>query len=234
MFSKTIKANNYTGLLISLSMIISNILTPVHAENSTSNTQLVHVNTLYNTDNMCLPNDEELNYITCKNLYTPYKDDEKAGYHMECEGFDKVKGTVVRFEDEDGNFEGTCVLRYLGFKKLAYYCSNKNNTNNTVTKYDVIGKFDSLVFIPLCVNFIVYILYKFLKPPAYCYNIFYLFIVYTNYRFLSYIEVDYWEYFATIILYYGIFNMLKYFIQSLIYELRYIPSQKEVDDNHED
>ena len=39
---KTIKENNFTScLLISLSMIVLTILTPVHAENSTSDTQLV-------------------------------------------------------------------------------------------------------------------------------------------------------------------------------------------------
>ncbi len=123
----TTQEHNITISLISLSIILLNILTPVHAENSTSDTQLEHfMITLYDTDNMCFPNDE-LNYVNCKISNNSY----------ECEGFDRVKGTVFKFEDEDGQVVETCTFRYKTFGEVVIDCINFNGTNFKYTKYMV-------------------------------------------------------------------------------------------------
>ena len=123
----TTQENKITLSLISLSIILLNILTPVHAENSTSDTQLEHfMITLYDTDNMCFPNDE-LNYVNCKISNNSY----------ECEGFDRVKGTIFKFEDEDGKIVATCTFRHKTFEEVVIHCINFNGTNFKYTKYMV-------------------------------------------------------------------------------------------------
>ncbi len=220
---KTITEYNNTCLLISLSMIVLTILTPVHAENSTFDTQLEHVNILHDTDNMYFPKVEEQNYITCKTIIVEQLPARRIGWSgfgvdisrpiniskMECEGYDKLKGTVIRFEDEHGNFKGKCAFHFSEFKKLVYSCIDKNGKNNFthVAEFDVVDKFDRYVFIPIWVNFVVYMMYNILTPPTKYYSIFYLFIVYMNYRFVcKYTEDEYNSYSVGSVFWFCILN----------------------------
>ena len=173
MSSMTIKVYNITCLLISLSVIMLIIISSIHADNET------------------LSNAEE-NYISCSN-----------GFPKDCDGFDNVKGTIVKIKENNSDVTHTCVIRFQDLETLNIQCVNVNGKNYNYTRYVVskeikeIGEIMFYTLFILLVCIVLYLLYFLLtKIPWFIFCVTYLlskFIVNTTLLIYNKIKQKYFH-----------------------------------------